>query len=245
MIGVDKFVKNNFDNSISIFNKCLMLILYAYDALQKEQVYSRKHILEQTIKIRKRNTSKLELEDYLRNDLVENFIIPNRSRFDLDYFMFISGVEEFSENVKVGILDIKVCSPLLNNNIYFVLECKRLNKQNLDEYITEGVIRFVDEKYYCNSDIFVAGMISFLEYSKAADEIRIVDSFNIIDKYLKKFHSEIKLLQNLTRVKLSSTSYKFIDNYNFIFLSKHGRVKKLEPIDIYHIVLDYSNIITD
>jgi hypothetical protein len=246
MNGVESFVSHNFSEHDSTFNSCLHLIVYGYSLLEQSKKYSRKDILELTSTIRGKETNKVELEDFLRNDLVQNYIEPNRSLFGLNNFLFISGAEEYSDNIKIGILDIKVTSPLWNGNTYFIFECKRLNKSILDNYVVEGVSRFIKEgKYYPKFQNSVAGMISFLEHVDIKHEIKSNDAFSTIEGVLHKYHDEIKLTGNLLQYKLECKSYKYIEEYQYIFRSSHSRAQNVLPINIYHVVLDYNHLISD
>lgn len=246
MNGVESFVSHNFSEHDSTFNSCLHLIVYGYSLLEKSKKYSRKDILELTSTIRGKETSKVELEDFLRNDLVENYITPYRDLFGLRYYEFHSGVEEFNENIKIGVLDIKVTSPLWNGKTYFIFECKRLNNEILNDYVTDGVSRFIKEgKYYPKFQNSVAGMISFLEYVDSKHEIKSNDAFLKIESVLQKYHNEIKLTGNLLQYKLDCKAYKYIQEFQYIFKSTHARTQSALPIDIYHLVLDYNHLISD
>jgi hypothetical protein len=246
MNGVESFVSHNFSEHDSTFNSCLHLIIYGYSLLEQCKKYSRKDIKELTSSIRNKETKKVELEDFLRNDLVENFIEPNRALFGLNNFLFISGAEEFSDNIKTGILDIKVVSPLWNGNTYFIFECKRLNKTILDNYVVEGVSRFTKGgKYYPKFQNSVAGMISFLEHVDVKHEIKSSDSFAALGGALQKYHDEIKLMGNLYHYKLECKSHKYIGKYRYIFKSTHERMQKGLPIHIYHLVLDYNHLVLE
>lgn len=243
MKGVEEFVTNNFGEHDSTFNQCLNLIVYGYNSLEKSETYSRKDILQVASTVRGKTAKKVELEDYLRNDLITKYIEPNRKLFGLDYWQFHSGLEEFSQNIKTGILDIKVTSPLFSGSTYFVFECKRLNNTIIDNYVTEGVQRFVDGQYYPESETHIAGMISFLEASDSKNTINYTSSFSVIDAVLKKHRKKIKLKNNLTKVKMVCADYEFVSNFEYTFLSVHTRGKKVKPIEIYHLVLNYNHLV--
>lgn len=244
MRGTEEFAANNFRVRDPIFDSCIHLIVYGYSLLEKNTTYSRQHISNVTSKVRGKQTKKIELEDYLRNDLVTRYIEPNRKLFGLDYYLFQSGVEEFLENIKTGILDIKVCSPLYNGTLYYIFECKRLNKSILDNYVKEGVLRFTEVQYYPEIESTVAGMISFLESVSTETKIKCGSSFKEIDSILKKYTKETMLRSNLSKVKLVCTNFDKVENFKYVFMSVHNRVKKTEPIKLYHIVLDYNDLIT-
>lgn len=243
MKGIEEFVTNNFGEHDSTFNQCLNLIVYGYSLLEKKEKYSRTNILNRATTVRGRPSKRVELEDYLRNDLVTNYINPNRNLFGLNYLQFHSGAEEFSQNIKTGILDIKVTSPLFNGNVYFIFECKRLNKEIIDDYITKGVQRFADSQYYPESETSVAGMIGFLESKNTQHTIASTSSFSNIDTALKKHKGKIKLKNNLSKVKLICAEHNFVQNFEYVFLSTHDRESKSIPIEIYHLILNFNHLV--
>jgi hypothetical protein len=243
MGGVDNFVSQNFSEYDSKFDSCLQIVIYGYLLLEKAKTYSRKEIQNIATSVRRKKAESVELEDFLRNDLVTNYIEPHRQLFGLKYYQFHSGAEEFSNNIKTGILDIKVCSPLLNGDTYFIFECKRLNKKLIDSYIKQGVARFIQGQYYPNSNTSVAGMISFLESIDSKDEIKCSTSFKAIGSVLEKFKYEIKLENSLKHHKIKSRDFKEIEEFEYTFVSRHARSYKSIPIDIFHIVLDYNHLI--
>ena len=244
MVGVDSFVANNFNEYDSKFYSCINAIVYGYKLLEKEQKYSRQEIKDIASLMRGKKAKSVELEDFLRNDLVTKYIEPYRSFFDLKYYQFQSGVEEFSNNIKTGILDIKVCSPLLNGDTYFIFECKRLNKKIADNYITKGVNRFVKEQYYPQTSTPVAGMISFLESVDVKNQIIIDSSFDVIDSLIEKHIKEINRINKLTRYQLNCTKFKEVEQFEYVYMSVHQREIRKSPILIAHIVLDYNHLIS-
>ncbi|WP_421921157.1 hypothetical protein [Marinifilum sp.] len=243
MVGVDSFVQNNFNEYDSKFDSCINAIIYGYKLLEKDQSYSREEIKNTATKVRGKVAKSVELEDFLRNDLIVNYIEPYRSFFDLKHYLFQSGVEEFSSNIKTGILDIKVCSPLLNGDAYFIFECKRFNKKIADKYITEGVLRFINEQYYPETNTPVAGMISFLESSDDRNEISASNSYDAIQYLLEKYENDVNLIAELNRYHINCPNKKEIEEYQFIYKSVHKRVIRNYPILIAHIVLDYNHLI--
>lgn len=243
MVGVDSFVANNFVEYDSKFDSCINAIIYGYRLLEKEQKYSRQEIKNIASLVRGKEAKSVELEDFLRNDLVVNYIEPYRSLFELKYYQFHSGVEEFSQNIKTGILDIKVCSPLLNGDTYFIFECKRLNKRISDNYITDGVSRFVKEQYYPQSNTPIAGMISFLESADVNNKITIESTFDIISSLLAKYNKEINLLDKLNHYHIKCSNFTEVEQFEYVYSSVHQREIKKSPILITHIVLDYNHLI--
>lgn len=243
MIGVESFVQNNFIEYDTKFDSCINAIVHGYSVLEKEQIYSRKEIKNIATKVRGKEAKAVELEDFLRNDLVVNYIEPYRTLFGLKYYIFQSGVEEFSNNIKTGILDIKVCSPLMNGDTYFIFECKRLNKRIADKYITEGLTRFIKEQYYPETETPVAGMISFLESEDVSNKVNSVDSFESINHLLTKFKSDVNLIDMLSHYRINCPNNKELEQFQFIYKSVHMRQIRNIPILIAHIILDYNHLI--
>lgn len=243
MVGVDSFVQKNFINYDTKFDSCINAIVHGYKVLEKERIYSRQEIKDIATKVRGKEAKAVELEDFLRNDLVVNYIEPYRSLFDLKHYIFQSGVEEFSNNIKTGILDIKVCSPSMNGDIYYIFECKRLNKKIADKYITEGVTRFIKEQYYPETEIPVAGMISFLESKDVNNKINSVDSFMSLNHLLKKHSSDISIIETLNHYQIKCPDNQELEKFQFIYKSVHMRAIRKIPILIAHIILDYNHLI--
>jgi len=245
MSGVEGFVSQNFGEHDSSFYSCLHLIVYSYSLLEKSKRYSRIDIRNLATSIRGKTDKNVELEDFLRNDLVKNYIEPNRQLFGLDNYLFQSGAEEFSNNIKTGILDIKVCSPLFNGNTYYIFECKRLNKSIIDKYVKEGICRFIKGQYYPNSENSVSGMISFLESVDTKNAITSESAFHAIESVLLKYKNETQFGGCLYQCQLDCCKYKYVDDFKYAFQSKHLRSSSSLPIDIFHIILDYNHLIKD
>lgn len=243
MVGVDTFVLTIFGSSNYTFNACLELILYGYLEIKNSNTtYSRSELLQKTRNLKGSKTTIIELEDYLRNTLVNDHIEPNRCKFNLNNFRFMCGVDELCDNIRTGILDIKVCSSDLRENTYYIFECKRLNKNLVYKYIHEGVLRFTEEnKYYPVTSTAFSGMISFLE--SEVDELRLDEeaAAQIISIYLEKYKDVSRLVKNIARLSLDGCMSE-TQSLNNIFFSTHNRSLK-PPIDIYHILLDYNNIV--
>ncbi|ALJ04135.1 hypothetical protein APS56_02750 [Pseudalgibacter alginicilyticus] len=229
--------------------KLFNLVGYSYSELKKEKKtskYSRKEILKKHVQFKgnKGAKTKLELEDYLRNDFLKNYINNNKSKFNLDYFYFEPGVDEIKDGVTIGSLDIKVLLPTnksLTGDEYFAIECKRINKlaKTKKYYIDHGVNRFLTRQYYPESNSKIAFMLSFMECEKPShreDSNSIVMSFNeLLDQNYQK-----SILCSIGDVDLDvNIDKKYeIDIYNSYFRRDDG-----SSIQIYHIFLDYYDII--
>jgi hypothetical protein len=122
----------NFEEIGYYFKQCLNLIVYAYEQIKKDKSahpYSRHLIHETILGVRQSRSSHIEIEDYLKYDMVNNYLKGLKKLFNLDYFSIQAGVEESKQNVKIGIVDIKfeLISAVNLEGTYFVFECKRIN----------------------------------------------------------------------------------------------------------------------
>jgi len=186
--------------------------------------------------------TKLELEDYLRNDLVQNYLTIYKTKFNLDHLYFIPGADEINDGVTTGSLDIKVIFPnksLLSGEEYLAIECKRINKL-LDKkryYIDEGVNRFITRQYYPEADTKVAWMLSFMECEKDSqkqDPIDIIKDFNNLLQEAYKKNIVDNIGEKIVDIKIDPTLE--------VFNSLIKRNDSTELI-VYHVFLDYYDII--
>ncbi|SBV97539.1 hypothetical protein [uncultured Dysgonomonas sp.] len=248
MVGAETFVENNFGSINYTFKTSLELIIYGYSQLKNSGLkVSRSELLKEMMSIRNKKEGEktsLDLEDYLRNVLVNDYIEPNRVFFGLENFKFHCGVEELYNNIRTGILDIKVCSSGLEDNVYYIFECKRLNKNIIYQYIHEGIVRFTtDQKYYPSSNTSLSGMISFLESEDKNKILNACDVYSILNAHLNKHKEAINLLENLNTINLISDHIE-VSNFNNLYYSNHKRNDK-PNILICHIVLDYNDIVIE
>jgi hypothetical protein len=234
------------------FNQSLNLIVYAYEQIRKDKTdrpYSRRSINETISRVRKSSGSHSEIEDFLRNDMVENYLKNLRYLFNLDYFSIQSGVEEFNQNIKIGIVDIKfeLISAAVLDGTAFIFEFKRINKyaKTQNAYIKDGMMRFVSGQYYLGDRMTLAGMIAFVE----------VDLAKYPGGYLPIDQVAVLLQQKINKGNGLKTSYKFspfqlnhrkysgISNFKYSYLSKHIRDEDNREISIHHLLLDYYDIL--
>jgi len=227
--------------------KMFDLLSYAQSEIKKERSinkFSRSDILSKhkNKKGKSGSKTKLELEDYLRNDLVQNYLTIYKTRFNLDHLYFIPGADEIDDGVTTGSLDIKVIFPnksLLSDEEYLAIECKRINKllNKKRYYIDEGVNRFITRQYYPEANTKVAWMLSFMECEKDSQKqspIEIIKDFNKLlhQTYKKNIIDDIG--ENQMNVKINPSLE--------VFNSLIKRNDSTEII-IYHIFLDYYDII--
>lgn len=177
-----------------------------------------------------------KLENHLRNVLVKNYLRKYKERYGISYLGFeIESGEIDINDVTVGFIDIKVVNAGLvtsmkcDEDVYYAIECKRLDKYSskISKYVEEGILRFINGKYSNNMPL--AGMLGFIE--KNTPDI-------ILGKIIDKLNNEkcINTINNLDNCVLQ-------DDFEYSYLSKHERKDPLGPIDIYHLLFDYTSLI--
>ena len=225
----------------------LKTIIYGYNRLVNSRLtYSRAEIHKTIKDVQKSQAAHNEIEDYLCTDLVVKYIKPNLGLFGLENIVVDNGVRETKKNVTVGHLDIKFQVPSLNTNHYYAFEAKRLdkNKRKQKYYIDGGIQRFTKRVYYPETDVTVAGMIAFVEIEKEnarVDLEEIKDALNL----LIKNNNLIATTQTLSKYNLIDESHSFLKDFKYIYLSKHTREDDKAELKIYHLFLDYYNILNN
>jgi len=226
----------------------LKTIIYGYNSLiASKTTYSRKDI-HNTIKIvQKSAKSHNEIEDYLCTDLVTKYIKPNLGVFGLQNIVVDTGVRETKNNVTVGHLDIKFQVPSLSENHYYAFEAKRVdkNKKKQDYYLDGGIQRFTDRVYYPETTTILAGMIGFVEIDFTTSKKARVPLEDIKDSIntLMSRHKKIKTNQILTSHSIIDVNHSFIEDFKHMYLSKHTRDDDGAELKIYHLFLDYYDIL--
>lgn len=235
------------------FKQSLNLIVYAYKQIKKDKLdhpYSRCSIYETISKVRNSIHSYNEIEDFLRNDMVDNYLKRLRSLFNLDCFSIQSGVEEFSQNVKVGIVDIKfeLTSASILDGTAFVFECKRINKyaESLNAYIKAGMMRFIRSQYYAESRMAIAGMIAFVEVDLEKEPGGYLHIDQVAERLKQKINTQndtLKTTGKFSPFKLTHKKYSEVSNFKYSYLSKHIRSKDNKEISLHHLLFDYYDIL--
>lgn len=223
----------------------LGLFCHSYNELRLDKLstpYSRKSIHDQIKKI-KGEKAKLELEDYLRNDLVQSYVNKDKKIFNIENYKFLTGIEETIDFVSTGNLDIKVLLPtssFVNEEPYIIFECKRINKLKAkkDYYISGGIERFTNRQYYPIHNAKVGIMLAFAEMEILSQK----EDFNLIKESLnnqiKKKTYNVKELENcdlrynntISGTNIFDSVFKRIDNTNIMLI---------------HLFLDYYEMIVD
>jgi len=147
---------------------------------------------------------------------------------------------------EIGRIDIivKTSESYGKSKSYYAIECKRLDGDYHDrrvsvnppyktkslavEYIKEGIMRFVINKY--PTPFGTNGMIGFVVKPTNIDE-GVDDINNLISS---------RFPQSNTTSSLSKISV--IQGFNFVYISTHTDNQN-DSIDLYHLMLDFSSIV--
>ncbi len=243
---------DNFEHTEYYFKQAMKLIVYCYYQIKndkKNKPYSREKIHKIIKTVRGSEKSHNEIEDYLRNDLVKNYLKKFCSQFNLEYFFIQAGAEVSNQTVTIGIVDIQFSSFSASslNELTYIFECKILNKysQYMNGYVNEGMNRFIARKYYAESNVLFAGMIAFV----TVDLNKNPNGFKSIDQILEDLKELIKSTENLNLIDglelypLNDNNYKEISTFNNSYLSKHMRQGDNYIFNIHHLLLDYYDIL--
>lgn len=193
--------------------------------------------------------STIPFEDYLRNRLVEDYLIKNKSLLnerisELDEINF--AYETNKEYTEEGILkpdkiDVFVNKLGLNRvlgnydeNVYYAIECKRIKNlgDSTTQYIND-IVKFANREYV-KLRLPFEGQLGFIEPASISHSDV---SKNINDKLNK----ESKIV---TEMLLQSCTLN--ENISCTYISKHKRnIGNKDQFSIYHLLLDYSNIVVN
>lgn len=133
-------------------------------------------------------------------------------------------------------IDIRLFSPWTDyNQIYFAWECKRVGDKRVDgkyavlvpEYITEGILRFIDEEYAAG-----LGDAGMLGYVLDGDVTNIVNDINGSMCHPRR----TRPLPAADRLALAPAIGTFKDVYQ----SSHERVVGQRPIRLHHLFLTFD-----
>jgi hypothetical protein len=205
---------------------------------------------EKYSKIWVKNNTSIKFENYLRNRLVEDYLIKNKKL--LKQKMLTLSETNFTcetEKEYVDLNDNKTKSDKIDvfvnklglqkewnehdENIYFAIECKRIEKLSDTTNYIDDIKKFSDRKHL-NMRLPFEGQLAFIETSS----ITPVEISNNINKKLnekKTIITDSFLKQILIHTEFEGT-----------YLSKHKRnTDKQEIFSVYHLFFDYSNIVVN
>jgi hypothetical protein len=142
--------------------------------------------------------------------------------------------KESSENNGRADIRILQIDPYINDEAYYIIECKRLDndkqtgKTGLNgKYISNGIARFVSGKYTTYNH--TAGMIGFV-----VSKMDIHENVKFINKLLNETFTDINTEKELTKKQITP-------GFEYSYYSSH-KVRNTTKI-IYHLMFDFSIIL--
>ena len=187
---------------------------------------------------------KIKHENFLRNDLVDNYLRKNIKKLNSntnEYSIFNKEATETYVNVSDNLdhddpIEIHVVDKSLQttwsttSQVYFAIECKRIKVLSDTASYVEDTRKF-SERDYKNLRLPFEGQIAFLESSK----LSIVDIIDTINIKLNA-HNTILTSRYLSPTKIHPAAATFD--------SSHMRnLDKKTTFSVDHIFLDYSKIV--
>ena len=169
-------------------------------------------------------------ENQIRDRILANYLKRDwfKRQYSIVNYLFDKEIAEMTGRVDIRVMPI---NPFVNDEAYYIIECKRLNSQNQTgisglnaEYIKEGIYRFVSGKY--SSYFKTNGMIGFV-----VDIMDIHRNIMTINELLKSHFLQSNTTQFLTERKIESS-------FQYTYCSKHSIDQK--EVLLYHLMFDFS-----
>jgi hypothetical protein len=240
---VSRFIQNRTE-AYQLTNSRIKLVLsYVIECyrlfINDNVIYSQSWVKENTT---------LKVEDFLKFEFLEKYLIPNKKLFnlmgtDLEDLNFSAETQkrfiDKDGKQKPNKIDIFINRLGLQNawnepdeNVYFAIECKRISKTpDIKQYIKD-IEKFCNRNH-TNLRLPIEGQIGFIENSKFPQSM-VVDEINIQLKRSKGIVTSSFLTQIDLHSKIKC-SYESQHNKNFT---------KKEHFSIYHLMFDYSMVVT-
>ncbi|MBG0783072.1 MAG: hypothetical protein H0S84_12450 [Bacteroidales bacterium] len=188
------------------------------------------------------NSSGLSLknnENDIRDAMLNNYLKVEhfkREHFNLVNYHFDSETIENTGRADIRILPV---NPYINDKAYYIIECKRLNNQNLTgmtglnaEYVKNGICRFVTGYY--SSYFGINGMIGFVVENFEIDKnITHINSF--LNKNLTNDRGKNVNAMPIQKIKPIEIS----EDFKYSYTSTHQTVSQNE-ITLYHLMFNFS-----
>lgn len=176
------------------------------------------------------NVSLTNNENSIRDYMLYNYLKRQwfKEKHGITNYLFDPELPENTGRVDIRIMPV---NPLINDEAYYVIECKRLNAKNQNgktglnaEYVSEGICRFVSKKY--STYYKTNGMIGFIVES--IDIHKNVTAINTLLNNSFPQANTCRLLRNHIIVK----------DFEFSYSSIHNR--DADEIIIYHLMFDFA-----
>ena len=172
-------------------------------------------------------------ENQIRDELLINYLKNNNIRNQLQLTAYLFD-KEVPEDTTKGRTDIKVqtMNTFVDTSAYYIIECKRLNNQNLRgktglnaKYIGRGIMRFVSGQYSTNK--YLNGIIGFVVAQMDID-VNVKNINHLLKETFSEANTEIVL-----------TSLNFIRDFQYQYYSLHQGTDN-KKIKLYHLMFDFS-----
>ncbi|GHV43122.1 hypothetical protein FACS1894180_1290 [Bacteroidia bacterium] len=192
-----------------------------------------------------KNNTSIKFEDYLKIRLVEDYLNKNKdllkqktsalNNIDFAYETNKEYIDSHDNKIKLDKIDIYVNKLGLqkewqgHSDPYFAIECKRIKKlADTANYISD--IQNFCNRNYIKTRLLFEGQIAFIENAE-------ITHSQLSKKINEKLPIEVITENPLNAVFIS-------DKYDGTYLSKHKRKNQLS-FSIYHLLLDYSEIVVN
>jgi len=199
-----------YDNLYPILRDAFRVLFISY-----QNLYNQK---QNNPYIKPLSVEKWQLEDMITDDLIrDEEMLPKAFKYRI--------VNQQKDATKYTRIDIAIQWSLTFGLSYDIkIECKLLNKNNLDYIIDGGLKKFKTNKYAENLPL--AGILAY--------------------NTKKTIPENIKLLNNKIEQKISAQEilrqFNLIDNYRYTYFSNHKRISN-SNIDLYTCVFDFKDVI--
>ena len=171
----------------------------------------------------------------IRDILYDRYLNDNKVRNQIGLYLNMVCEPAVYINGKCsGYVDLKIFSrnSLTDTSAYYIIECKRLDGQNLKgktglnaKYIKDGIMRFVGGRYPTNK--YLNGMIGFV-----VERMDINANVTNINYLLKKMFFR-------ANTETVLTSLNFIRDFQYQYYSLHKSTDN-KKIKLYHLMFDFS-----
>lgn len=174
--------------------------------------------------------SLLNNENLIRDYILKNYLKKQwfKEQNGLTNLLFDCELPENKGRIDIRVIPV---NPLVSDDAFYIIECKRLNAKNPTgitglnaEYISEGMCRFVSQKY--SSYFGVSGMIAFV-----VQPINISENVHAINQLLKTSFTQANTILELQY-------WQITPGFNYSYRSTH-KVNE-SHIALYHLMLDFS-----
>lgn len=242
MSGVRNFIHNR-KNTYSVTNQRIKKIIYYF--IECHQKLLEDQVTYSLSAIKKKST--ISPEDYYSDCFVDDYLKSNLKKINnstTEYTVFArESTERYFSNdgtERPDKIDIKVTDKALkeswgaNDEVYFTLECKRIETlTDSKKYV--GDIKKFTARNYRNIRLPFEGQIAYIENSTITNE-----------KLKDKINADLQSHESITTESYLASN-RISNSFEGSFLSSHykGEVEKSNLFSIYHLFFDYSQIVVE